>query len=381
MGKYDWVLSALSGLGFRDKLSLIKKFLSDRKKVEDIVKCSLCPNMCRFNCPIATVLGDESVSPAGKARIALAIRRGYLEAAEENVLPLYYCLGCGACKAYCVFGFNVAELLIPLKEELYENGKAPGAVFKLAEKLKNYGSIYGERPVGMAREGKVLLLLGETLRRKYPELEEKYVKILEVLGFSVKTLEIEPYCGLLPYYNGMRDVAEKLYSELVDTLRNSKADFIVVSEPSCAYLLRHVIEKYGLKLKKKVLHISELIYDRLDELRFKEANVEVVLHEPCALIFKLERENILREILARIPNLKLKLPFRNGKNAFCVGGTEILEEMDREVYERLINERLQELKEEAELIITSSPSCMKKLEEAGGKVIDLVDFLLNYMEV
>ena len=85
MGKDSWILDAIKGSAFGTKLSALKKFLFEKSKVEDLTKCALCPNMCRFSCPISIVDGKETTSPAGKSRIAFLLRKGYIEKNIENV--------------------------------------------------------------------------------------------------------------------------------------------------------------------------------------------------------------------------------------------------------------------------------------------------------
>jgi hypothetical protein len=43
--------------------------------MEQLLNCALCPNMCRCECPVLQTLGREAVAPAGKARLALNIKK------------------------------------------------------------------------------------------------------------------------------------------------------------------------------------------------------------------------------------------------------------------------------------------------------------------
>ena len=70
-GKWDWLRDEIKGIELLRSAPLIFRFISGKLKgPDDLIKCALCPNMCRHACPISIVDGKETTSPTGKARTA-----------------------------------------------------------------------------------------------------------------------------------------------------------------------------------------------------------------------------------------------------------------------------------------------------------------------
>jgi hypothetical protein len=89
MKKYLWVIKAISRLKLSTQKEVISRFLTAQKKylpdekthadVGDVLKCALCPNMCRFDCPVLRAAKSETYSPAGKARIAYLLEMDWFK--------------------------------------------------------------------------------------------------------------------------------------------------------------------------------------------------------------------------------------------------------------------------------------------------------------
>ena len=131
MRKYLWVIKAISKLKLSTQKDVITRFLTAQKKyipeekthadVGDVLKCALCPNMCRFDCPVLQAAKSETYSPAGRARIAYFMEMGRLTS-EDAVNLMYVCAGCSACQKWCPFDFNVGDLLTGVRKDIAEKG-------------------------------------------------------------------------------------------------------------------------------------------------------------------------------------------------------------------------------------------------------------------
>ena len=74
-GKWDWLKDEIGGFKVVSKLPVILKFLRGKSGgPDDIIKCTLCPNMCRHACPVGIIDGKETTSPSGKSKIGLLLR-------------------------------------------------------------------------------------------------------------------------------------------------------------------------------------------------------------------------------------------------------------------------------------------------------------------
>ena len=89
LNKYKWVAPLLQKLD-RETRSILMKNFRQRKKnffpegdfkadVENLIKCMLRPNMCRFDCGSLQAANSESMSPAYKSRIGYYISVGKID--------------------------------------------------------------------------------------------------------------------------------------------------------------------------------------------------------------------------------------------------------------------------------------------------------------
>jgi len=126
------------------------------------------------------------------------------------------------------------------------------------------------------------------------------------------------------------------------------------------------------------LHVVELIEENLNRINFGEFEGEVVVHDPPFLSIGLNKGEIIARILSKIKGIKIKKPIRFGENTFYCGVFNVLKWLDEKLLREINLVRLRELVEEADIIITASPSSKRGLEEVGGKYIyDIIEFLFE----
>ncbi|USG99288.1 (Fe-S)-binding protein [Thermococcus argininiproducens] len=376
--KWDWLKDEIKGLELIRSAPLIFKFISGKLNgPDDLVKCALCPNMCRHACPISIVDGKETTSPAGKARIAFFIRDGKLELNLENIEPLYMCLSCDACTQWCPFEFSVSNLTRPIKEEAVKKGITFKEFSEVFKNLKEYGYVYGEpKDEKMVRDGNILYLRGCTIREKYPEVEKKTSKVLESLGYKPFTTS-EKCCGIPAYNLGNITLFKKLAKEQAEIINSSGADVVVTSCPSCAYAYRVLYPKYSIKINPKIFHITEFLEGKIKGLKTKG---RVTFHDPCKLAIGLKRPELLEKLLLSIEGLEVKSPRRKGKETFCCGyGGSAISRLNAQLADEISNERLKELREEAEVIVTACPTCKLAFESNYGKTLDIAELLYDVL--
>ena len=378
-----WILEAIKGSSFKTKLSAMKKFFLEKSKVEDLTKCSLCPNMCRYACPVSIVDGKETTSPAGKARIAYLIKHGYIDLTTENVLPLYYCLSCESCTPHCFFQFNLSELIRPIRVEAIMRGEYPKQLNNLFDNVMNFGCAFGEvekREHETNNRGDILIFRGCVVRKFYPELSKIATEVIEKLGYKSFVIEDEICCGYLLYEAGHDEYFMKIAKRNAERINRSGAKILLTLSPECTYTYRIIYPRYKIKMKPRVMHITEFIKENMGKIRFSERKERIVIHDPPKLTISLNKTRILLEILSEIPGLKVLRPMRNGKNTFYAGVNNLLYWIDKELLLEINRERLRELEEESNIIVTASPSAKRGLEIAGGKVYDLVEYLRDTIE-
>ena len=381
--KWDWLKEELKGIKAIKNIPLILKFIGGKiKGPDELVKCALCPNMCRHVCPVSIIDGKETTSPAGKARIAFFIREGLIEFSKDNIEPLYMCLSCNICAIYCPFGFSVSDLIRSVKEDAVKRGIIFEEFRDVFENLEKYRNVYGELSETQEnnKEGDVLYLRGCTVRKYYPDFSVKVFQLIKSLGYNPFVID-EHCCGIPAYNLGNIDLFKKIAYEQAEKINAVNPKLVVTSCPSCAYAYRVLYPKYGININARVLHITEFIEENFESLPKLKLNETVTIHDPCKLAIGLEKPEIIKKILEKIEGIEIKLPRRYGKETFCCGqGGSSISRLNPKLSEEIAKERINELKEESALIVTACPTCKKTFEDHGEKVIDITEIILKAME-
>ena len=326
--------------------------------------CSLCPNMCRFACPMEEAIGTESSSPQGKARTSLLLLLGELPWTEENARPPYQCLDCQACRRFCPFDFDPSSLYHPVRVEAAERTPPPEVRSRLLH-LREQGNPFGERREKKVRgEGEVAYLPGCTAELREREILSSTLRLLERAG--LKAALLEGYCCGLPAFRaGDERRAEELRREVEGALRSSGAGTLLLSCPGCFEFLE------GLE-GAEVVHASTFFLELVEErkLVLPRLSGRATYHDPCSLGRKKGLFDPPRRLLKEL-GLEVVEPAKTREDAVCCGGGNPLEEA-RQVARR----RAEELRETgAEFAVTSCPTCKWALGREELKIFDLSQVL------
>ena len=113
--------------GFRHE----KDFLKVEKthvNMKELLRCALCPNMCRFECPALRVTQKEMYAPATKARLMYHAERGNLDIADLHTAEVaYMCTNCDGCREWCPMDISTGDLLTQVRADLVDrNIHIPG---------------------------------------------------------------------------------------------------------------------------------------------------------------------------------------------------------------------------------------------------------------
>ncbi len=387
-GKWDWLKDEMKGFKGLKNLPTVLKFIKGRMSgPDDITKCTLCPNMCRHVCPVGIVDGCETTSPSGKSRIGYLIENEVLNLDLESIYPVYMCLSCGCCERYCPFDFSVSDILLPLKQRAVENNVVFDEFKDVLENLKQYGYVYGQAKKSKLEQiedkkgkGKILYIQGCTFRDKYPDVPEKTVRILKDAGYSVTVLEDEKCCGIPAYNIGDMAVFRKLAQENIKMINEKDFDYIVTSCPSCAYAFRELYHQEGYEFKAEVLHITEFLKQKNTDFNLSaKENISITFHEPCTLVNRLKKPDVMHDILHDMDNVEIKIPRRHGEKTFCCGyGGSTLCRLNPKLSDEIAQERLNELTSISKNIVTSCPTCKEAFEnnkKTDVNIWDIAEFI------
>jgi len=153
--KYKWMLPLINKADRETKSTLMKNFRKKKENfypkkevkanVDDLIKCMLCPNMCRFDCGTLQATQTETMSPAYKARIGYFLSMGKIDPSlpenKEFIDLMYKCTNEENCKVWCPFDFSVVSLLETVREDINDLGLMPDYCKKQIEKLKTTRTI------------------------------------------------------------------------------------------------------------------------------------------------------------------------------------------------------------------------------------------------
>jgi Fe-S oxidoreductase len=384
-GKVRWLVNALYKADFATKRQVIKNFLTAKRryvpkkgKVDSILKCALCPNMCRFDCPITKVEKSEAASPAGKMRIAYLMETGKLNFAEDAIDLMYKDLDCDACRQWCPFGFSVGDLLVKVKEDIAEKGLAPERIVKIQERLKKDHTIYENGITSLGGERKkadLLYFAGCTTLNRGKKVADATIGVLEAAGVDFTTLPEEWCCGAPLYSLGFREAFDEFAIHNLRSFKEMGCKTIVCSCPDCVYTFRKLYPKN----RYEVRHISQLLAELVEKVGPLELDGELVFHDPCILSRKLDIYKEPREVLNAISKLNLKEADFNEKDTRCCGRGGMLGITNPSASLEIAKSRAAELGKISNFVISACPACEAALKEQGLKVMDISEVVFKGM--
>ncbi|MHA1272661.1 MAG: (Fe-S)-binding protein [Promethearchaeota archaeon] len=412
--KYKWMVPILTKADRKTKATLLKNAMNKKKNfypegeykadVKNLINCMLCPNMCRFDCGTLQAAQKESMSPAFKARIGYYLTIGYLDpkdpANKEYIDLMYKCTNEENCKVWCPFDFSVVSLLETVREDLNSLGLMPDYVKPYIENIKNTNTIenynifktYKENGIeNIESDGKdeVFYYIGCEMM-KFPEIVKANIKILKKLGVKFSTNLERRSCCAAPIINARELTIAKEFAQKNKELIESTSAKIIISDcPGCVYTLTHRYKELGINLKTKVMHITQYIDQLLKEnkISFKETEIEdsklVTIHDPCLLSRNLSDTYSIRNILNKIPGIKIIEPIFNKELTHCCGWSGTMHWADKELAKKEAKNRLSELKETgAKIIVSACPLCeiglnygLEESEKEEIKIIDVSELI------
>jgi len=352
----------------------------------DIWYCSTCM-MCKAVCTVHAVTRREAHSPMKRVWLLDVIRRGILEFDKRSTELMYEgCVLCGLCTEWCISRQDIANIMTTARADIVNLGKAPKYVLEVDLNLKS-----SKNPTGEAFEKRfahlqmtkriasdVVYFVGCTTAYYRPEIAKAMQKILDAAGINYMIMEEEFCCGAPAYELGLRERAFELAKHNAKVIKDAKAKTVVASCPNCARALKLEYKKWGIPLDVKVLHHTELIDLLLKEGKLelgKPLNSTLVYHDPCHLGRYLQVYDAPRNVLIKIPQVKLVEMWRNREKALCCGagsGYRLTHpETAIKIAERVVEEAF---RTGAEIMVTACPTCKLSFQRpAKTKKLEVKD--------
>lgn len=347
----------------------------------EIMACIMC-GFCRAGCPIYGETALESTNARGRVILAYHLLTGRLEPSEALAERFYQCTTCLNCKATCPAGVLVSDIVEATRERLVEAGFLPKIHKTLIENLKTTGNPFGEPrekrtdvypSTFKPQKGPVdtLLFLGCVTSYQDINIVPSLMKILDKAGVSYTALgKDENCCGYIAYLVGTKEFQEVAEKNL-ETFSKIQPKQIVTTCAGCYKTFKELYPKYT-PFKTEVVHAVQYL-DRLiqdGKVKFKEGNpMKVAYHDPCDLGRHLNIFEPPRDLLMKIPGVKL-VEFKNNRLlAKCCGGGGGLKAFDTDLSGEIAYKRILEaLDVGAEVVVSACPACKSNLQIAAARL-------------
>ncbi len=345
-----------------------------------ILKCVRC-GKCRIYCPVHEELKWESTSARGRVLCIRALCDG-IKPTERMLQSFGTCVTCGMCTENCPSGAKADELVEVARAELVDSGYLSKEHRLLSDRVNECGNVLGEdgerlnwvpdyTPVDSADE---VFFAGCMECYRFPETAADTYEILR--RFGVALLPDERCCGSPLLRTGQIADAKKLIKHNIEQIHGLGARKVIVGCAGCYTTLKNDYLKYADDgIDFEVVHVSEYIVDRLDELEPHRLDLTVSYHDPCHIGRSHGIYEAPRRIIERVCELVEMEHIKS--DARCCGGGGGVRIAYNDLSMALARKRLHDSPEDVDYIATPCPLCERNLRDAGGKTINLMTLLRN----
>lgn len=385
---------------------------------DEISRCNRC-GFCQVACPIFRSTGNESGVARGRLALLRAMIEGRLDWTPDIEEPLYDCLLCGACTSNCFPAIPTSDLVIRARSEYLERVGRKSAhrmlfdhllpfphrlhmaarAVALGEKtrvtflarslglLKVFGrdisrtsEIIGPFPLqpfrsqvkpgtytGTGRSLRIGYFVGCGMDMISHDAAQATFNLLRKAAKTVVVLN-NCCCGLPAWSYGDLQSARKLAEKNLQIPSLDECDVIVTDCSSCASYLKkldRVFEKEDegyVKAKNMALRVQDFVEFMATEkplLNPLPTKITVTYHDPCHASRGQSLVGQPREILKKCPGVD----FREMEEAdWCCGGAGAYALSNFDLAQSVLRRKIDNIrKTEADLVVTSCPSCIMHL--------------------
>lgn len=396
----------------------------------DCVHCGLCTSAC----PTYVELGNENDSPRGRIYLMRAVTDGRLELTHPVRRHLELCLDCRACETACPSGVQYGQLIEPFRVAMEQQGTAsktsdwfhrwilfwlfpnaermrtallparwaqrlrldrlarmlglyallPSRLRQLVELLPELGNAEPALPERLPAKGpqraRVALFTGCVGDAVFRPTNWATARVLQENGCEVLIPRHQACCGAIHFHAGNSDPARALANQNVTAFDVDSVDAVIVNVAGCGSMLKDYGHHWTDKLTtdratfaSKVKDVNEF----LDELGLIPPKGTVsktaTYHDACHLVHAQKVREAPRNLLSRIPGLKL---VDLAESELCCGAAGTYNLTEPEMARRLGRRKLEHiLATGAQLVVTANAGCMLQIAreaKARGEKLEVV---------
>jgi Fe-S oxidoreductase len=384
----------------------------------------VCPSIARYN--------FNTYAAFGRLAFLKYLADNSLKYSDKVLEVIYNCQMCGACDISCKYAMDM-DVLAPINEtriKCVEDGQTLPVLDKLVDNMRKNGTMVpgakakrGQWAEGLGvkditkEKAEVLFHAGcqTSYNKNLWKLAQASVRILKKAGVNFGIAgENETCCGGRAYQMGYKEDFLNQAKNNMAMLKKSGVKALVTTCADCYHAFKVLYDKFEIKGKLEVLHITEYLAVLLQEGKLKptkRVDIKVTYHDPCRLgrlgepwihwkgkeipepvrLFDPPREFMRgtygiyeppRDVLKSIPGVKLVEMDRIKEYAWCCGAGGGVSVSNPDFSEWTAQERVDEaLSTGAEALVTACPWCEKNFNETvkkngqNLKIYDIVEIL------
>jgi len=332
-------------------------------------------------CPSGEFGSFEAYYLSGKNLLTWALMSDRLKWTKNLVKIFYQCSVCLACTQQCQIPeihYFAGEWLMAMREQAVEKGLGPMPEQKrysdhVLIEHNPYMEKHGDRTnwvtsdFKQTQNAKLAYFVGCTSSYREKNIAKATSEILNSLQVDFKILKDEHCCGSPVYMTGQTEKAKKIAETNVEIFKNEGIEKIITSCAGCYRTLKETYpKKFGIDHRIEVLHLPEFLLQKINngEVEFtNEINMKITYHDPCHIGRHMGIYEQPREVLQKIPGIKLTEMPRNRQNAWCCGSGGGVRSAFKDLSSFAAIERINEAKEtETSAIVSCCPFCLNQFK-------------------
>ena len=300
------------------------------------------------------------------------------ERLKEYGTSVFRCSLCGDCEEVCPAGLPLKDLWLALREELSRTGDAPEKIRMIRTNLEDSHNVFAEDndergdwvddmrkpPKGGGQKVRAEVVYFTGCVGAYFPLAQKipmaFVEILEAASVDFTIMAGDEWCCGFPLVgSGQSADLPAIIKHNVEAVKARGARKVVFTCPSCYQIWR---ESYPPEFE--LAHASEMVMQLVLENRLPlgELPMTVTYHDPCDLGRGGRVFDEPREVMARIPGLKLVEMEHNRRHCLCCGGGGNLEMIDPDLSAAMSRRKVEEaVRTGAQAIVTNCQQCVRTM--------------------
>jgi glycolate oxidase iron-sulfur subunit len=380
----------------------------DSPALADLRKCVHC-GICLPQCPTYVTLGEEMDSPRGRLYLMRAAVEGRIGLTDTLAQHLDLCLGCRACETACPSGVPFGRLLEatrawldrdrPRSRSLFASmllgvfphpSRAGAALalsglyqrsglgrlaraYRLLDRFPRLSALESLAPARETaeplppfiaaegrRRGRAGLLTGCVQRHIYPGVNRDTARLLSLAGYDVVVPPAQACCGALDLHVGRLEAFRERATALAAAFP-ADIDFLVVNAAGCGSAMKdyaHWIDVPGARrIAMLTRDITEILVDA--DLPLGPLDVTVTYHDACHLAHGQRIRREPRELLRRIPGLRL---VELAESDLCCGSAGVYNLVHPDVADQLLARKVERIRDTgASIVASGNPGCLLQI--------------------